>query len=157
MATATARRVWRRLEEELEPVEVEGQPASVLSADTEAIATMEPDHSVRLVPNFDAYLLAYHPRSAFVADGVREAIFRPQGWISPVVLAGGEARGIWELERKPDRAVVRVEPFGRLAAGARKQIAEEAQRLAAFVGLEAETRFEPVTFLKRPAGKAAAR
>jgi hypothetical protein len=148
LARASAKRVWRSIEEDLAEVEVEGETAWVLAADATSIAATERDHSIRLVPNFDAYLLAYHPRSSLVREGVRELIFRQQGWISPVVLVGGEASGIWELERKPGRAVVRVEPFGRLPAGGRKAIGEEADRIAAFLGLEPEVRFEPVTYLK---------
>jgi hypothetical protein len=148
LAQSKAKRVWRSIGEELEEVEVEGEQAWVLRPDAVEIAALERDRSVRLVPNFDAYLLAYHPRSSLVQDEVRELIFRQQGWISPVVLVGGEAAGIWELERKPGRAVVRVEPFGRLPAGARKGIGEEAARLAAFLKQEPEVRFEPVTFLK---------
>jgi DNA glycosylase AlkZ-like len=148
LATSTAKRVWRPLEEELEEVDVEGERAWVLAADAAAIAGMEPDHSVRLVPNFDSYLLAYHPRSALVAGGAREVIFRQQGWISPVLLVGGKAAGVWELERQPSRALVRVEALGRLPAGGRKAIGEEAARIGAFLGAEPEVRFEPVTFLK---------
>jgi Winged helix DNA-binding domain len=148
LAQAPAKRVWRSVEKELAEVDVEGERAWVLAADATAIAGMEPDRSVRLVPNFDSYLLAYHPRSSMVRDRARELIFRPQGWISPVLLVGGEAAGVWELDRKPGRAVVRVEPFGRLPAGARKAAGEEAARIAAFLGLEPEVRFEPVTYLK---------
>jgi hypothetical protein len=148
LATSSAKRVWRPLEEELEEVDVESERAWVLAADAAAIAGMEPDHSVRLVPNFDSYLLAYHPRSALVAGGAREVIFRQQGWISPVLLVGGKAAGVWELERQPGRALVRVEAFGRLPAGGRKAIGEEAARIGAFLGAEPEVRFEPVSFLK---------
>jgi hypothetical protein len=145
LARASARRVWRSLEDELEKVDVEGEPAWVLAADATTIAGMEPDRSVRLVPNFDSYLLAYHPRSALVRDAVRDLIFRQQGWISPVMLVGGEAAGLWELERKPGRAVVRVEPFGRLPGGARKEIRAEAERIGSFLGLEPTITFEPVS------------
>ncbi len=148
LATSTAKRVWRPLEDELEEVDVEGERAWVLAADAAAIAGMEPDHSVRLVPNFDSYLLAYHPRSALVAGDARELIFRQQGWISPVLLVGGKAAGVWELERQPIRALVRVEALGRLPAGSRKAIGEEAARIGGFLGAEPEVRFEPVTFLK---------
>ena len=58
---------------------------------------------------------------------------------------------MWELERAKDRAIVRVQPFGRLPAGARTTIRGEAHRIGEFLGMSAETRFEPVTFLKRAA------
>ena len=64
-------------------------------------------------------------------------------------MGGGEAVGIWESERAKDRLLVRVEPFGRLAGGARTGLRDESARLGAFLGLDAELRFEPVTFRKR--------
>ena len=102
------------------------------------------------MPNFDSYLLAYHPRSTLIRDDVRATVFREQAWISAVVLMGGVAVGVWELERAKDRSVIRVEPFGRLPAGGRAAIRREAERVGEFVGLPVDVRFEQVTFLKRP-------
>ncbi len=148
-AAAATKRLWRSMEAEFEEVHVEGDRASVLAADADAIARTKPDRGVRLLPSFDAYLMAFHPRSRLVREDARAQVFRDQGWISPVVLAAGEAVGIWESERTTDRLLVRVEPFGRLPAGARTGLREESARLGAFLGLDAELRFEPVTFLRR--------
>jgi hypothetical protein len=139
------RRVWRSMEGVLEEVEVEGDHAWALGTDVGALADAEPDSSVRLVPNFDSYLLAYHPRSTLVRDAVRALVFREQAWISTAVLIGGRVAGLWELERTKDQALVRVEPFGRLPAGARKDIRAEAERIGSFLGLEPTIRFEPVS------------
>jgi hypothetical protein len=148
-ASAATKRLWRSMEAEFEEVDVEGDRAWILAADAAALAHTNPDRCVRLVPNFDAYLMAFHPRSRLVRERVRAQVFRDQGWISPVVLAGGEAVGVWESERSTDRLVVRVEPFGRLPSGARIGLHDESARLGAFLDLDAELRFEPVTFLKR--------
>jgi hypothetical protein len=148
-AAAATKRLWRSMEAEFEEVDVEGDRAWILAADADAIARTKPDRGVRLLPNFDAYLMAFHPRSRLVREHARAQVFREQGWISPVVLAGGEAVGIWESERTTDRLLVRVEPLERLPAGARIGLRSESARLGAFIGLDAELRFEPVTFLKR--------
>jgi hypothetical protein len=142
---ASIKPVWRSLEDELEEVRVEGEQAWVLAADTAAIADMEPDRSARLVPNFDAYLLAYHPRSTLVSAAGRDLIFRQQGWISPVLLIGGKAAGTWKLERSKDRAMIQVEAFELLPTGARKNITAEAERIGSFLGLEPSISFEPVS------------
>jgi hypothetical protein len=148
-ASAATKRLWRSMGSEFEEVDVEGDRAWILAADAGALARTKPDRSVRLVPNFDAYLMAFHPRSRLVRERVRAYVFRDQGWISPVVLAGGEAVGVWESERSTDRLVVRVEPFGRLPSGTRIGLRNESARLGTFLDLDAELRFEPVTFLKR--------
>jgi hypothetical protein len=146
---AVVKRLWRSMASNLEAVDVEGDQAWVLAEDADAIAASKPDRAVRLLPNFDAYLMAFHPRSRLVSNAGRDLIFRPQGWISPVLLVGGEALGVWELERKPNRAEIRIEPLGKLPTGTRPAIGEETARLGQFLGLETELKFEPVTFLKR--------
>ena len=94
---------------------------------------------MRLLPAFDHYVVAA-PRDATLsvpASGAR--VYRPQGWLSPVLLVDGRMAGVWSHERKGDRLVVEVEPFGRLArrqAGAEA----EAEALAAFLGGELELR-----------------
>jgi hypothetical protein len=148
-AAAATKGLWRSMEAEFEEVDVEGDRAWVLVSDTDAIARSKPDRAVHLLPNFDSYLLAFHPRSRLVRADARRQVFRDQGWISPVVLADGEVVWIWELGRTTDRLLVRVEPFGRLPAGARTGVRDESARVGAFLGLDAELRFEPVTFLKR--------
>ena len=56
-------------------------------------------------------------------------IYRPQGWISPVVLVDGAAAGVW----KHTRGRVELEPFARLSRAVREAVDEEAERLHAFV------------------------
>lgn len=92
-ASAATKRLWRSMEAEFEEVGVEGDRAWILAADAEEVARANPDRGVRLVPNFDACLMAFHPRSRLVRDHARAHVFRDQGWISPVLLADGEAVG----------------------------------------------------------------
>src|SRR6266540_3987078 len=76
-AAAATKRLWRSMEAEFEEVHVEGDRAWVLAADADAIARTKPDRGVRLLPSFDAYLMAFHPRSRLVREdactGVRES------------------------------------------------------------------------------------
>lgn len=65
-------------------------------------------------------------------------VHRPQGWISPVLLVNGSIQGVRSHERRGDRLLVEVEPFGRRPAWVRKQVAAEAERLAGFLGGELE-------------------
>jgi len=61
-------------------------------------------------------------------------VFRPQGWISPVVLVGGRVAGRWQ-HRRAARAVrlfvVLFEPVGRHA---RAGLDREAERIADYLG-----------------------
>jgi hypothetical protein len=70
-------------------------------------------------------------------------VFRPQGWISPVVLMNGRMAGVWKHARKGRRLQVEIEPFGRLPAWARTQLQAEVDSLAAFLGGELELHWAP--------------
>ena len=61
-------------------------------------------------------------------------VYRPQGWISPVLLVDGQLAGVWRHERKGKRLLVDVELFAPVPAAARRDAEEEAERLAAFLG-----------------------
>jgi Winged helix DNA-binding domain len=60
-------------------------------------------------------------------------VYRPQGWLSPVLLVGGRMEGVWRHEVKGRRVQVVIEPFaGPPPAWARRAAEAEAERLAAF-------------------------
>jgi hypothetical protein len=51
-----------------------------------------------------------------------------------VLAVGGRFDGVWRLERKGKRVLVSIEPFVRLAKGAREEAEREAESMAAFLG-----------------------
>ena len=68
----------------------------MLAADVEEAAAAEPTGAVRLLPAFDPYVVAA-PRKedAVLAADRRAEVYRPQGWLSPVLLVDGVIRGVW--------------------------------------------------------------
>ncbi len=84
---------------------------------------------VRFLPTFDATLLVHARRTGILAEEHRKRIFHirnPQS--DPTFLVDGSVAGIWRHE---DGRIV-LEPFGRLARDARRELETEAERLAAF-------------------------
>jgi hypothetical protein len=73
-----------------------------------------------------------------LAPELRDRVYRPQGWLSPVILAGGRMLGTWRHETAGDRVRVTLEPFAALPAAVRRGAAAEAERLAAHLGCELE-------------------
>jgi hypothetical protein len=130
-----------RLEEELQQVSIEGTKAWAVPSDARRMARMEASTSVRLLPNFDAYVMGFRPRDRFNDKRVTARIFRTAGWISPVVLIGGRAQGVWGFERRNRAVEVTVEPFGKLSAGVKKAIGEEVERLGRFLDAPAKVRY----------------
>ncbi|HEY7280361.1 MAG TPA: winged helix DNA-binding domain-containing protein [Actinomycetota bacterium] len=82
---------------------------------------------VRFLPEYDNVLLGHEDRSRIVPEGVRQ--WTEVGWGG--VLVDGFLSARWRAT--PDELL--VEPFRRLAREERRQLAEEAHRLAAFLGM----------------------
>jgi hypothetical protein len=151
---ARAARLLERLGEEVTRVEVEGTAAYALAADVAGLAAADPGGpgTVRLLPAFDQYVVTATLQAERLMPGPFKArVYRPQGWLSPVLLVGGRMEGVWRQEAKGRRLLVTIEPFaGPPPARVRRAAAAEAERLAAFSGAELELRWaEPA-----PAGAA---
>lgn len=135
---APAGRLLARLGDETTPVSV-GEHSRIhwaLAADLPTLRTAEADPSVHLRPGFDQYVVN-GPRDVdeILPQRRKDDIFRPQGWIFPVLLDGRIA-GVWRHERKGKRLLVTVSPFGRTNAAIRQRAALQAERLATFLGGE---------------------
>jgi Winged helix DNA-binding domain len=131
---AEAGRWIEALGDELAEVDVEGEKGWMLAADVDAAASAAPAGVVRLLGGFDHYVVAA-PRAvdAVVAAADRERVYRPQGWLSPVLLVDGRIEGVWSHERDGDELDVTVEPFGRVGKAVAAVVEAEAERLAAFL------------------------
>jgi hypothetical protein len=105
------------------------------AADLDDLRTAEPEGVVRLLPAFDAYVVAA-PRdeAAVLAPEQRERVYRPQGWLSPVLVVDGRIAGVWRHERSGDVLRVEIEPFETPSKQVRAAAEAEAERLAAFLG-----------------------
>jgi hypothetical protein len=120
-------------------VEIEGARGWMLAADVEEAVAARPSGVVRLLPAFDHYVVAA-PRNtdAILAAEQRARVYRPQGWLSPVLLVDGRMAGVWSHEAAGGRVVVTVEPFARVRRDVRAGVEAETDRLAAFLEGEPE-------------------
>jgi hypothetical protein len=136
-------RLLEGLGEQVARVEVEGTAAYVLAADLPGLAEAGGSRAVRLLPAFDQYVVTATLQAEHLMPGPFKArVYRPQGWLSPVLLVGGRMDGTWRQETKGRRLLVTIEPFtGPPPAWARRAAEAEAERLAAFTGGELELRW----------------
>src|SRR5207237_9950281 len=74
-----ARRMWERIQDEMRAVTVAGKPAFV-HASVRSPPRMKPAH-VRILPNFDAYLLGHKGKDACVEPARYKKVFKYAGWI----------------------------------------------------------------------------
>src|SRR5262249_16356413 len=123
------------LGDEVTQLEVEGKIAWMLRKDAREAVALRPERSVRLLPAFDQYVVAASPHAEHLLPGdLRSRVYRPQGWLSPVLLVNGVMYGIWRHEIKGVRVELVIEPFVQLAIWAKRAAEEEAERLAEFLG-----------------------
>ena len=132
---STARQWIASLGEEVTSVELNGARAWMLAADGSEVRDLPPIRSVRLLPGFDQYVIAASCHAQHLLPGdLRSRVYRPQGWISPVLLVNGRMEGIWRHELKGSRVEVVIEPFVKIPAWVRRAAGQEAERLADFLG-----------------------
>jgi len=140
---ARGRKLLERLGDEVARVEVDGTAAYALAADLASLGADAVDvtelaaagrsRTVRLLPAFDQYVVTATRQAEHLLPGPFKArVYRPQGWLSPVLLVGGRMEGVWRQEVKDRRVEVTIEPFaGSPPAWARRAAEDEAERLAA--------------------------
>jgi hypothetical protein len=136
---AQAGRLIEALGEEIAPVEIEGSRAWMLAEHVPEIEVAEPTGVVRLLPAFDQCVVAApRDREAALPEALKNRVYRPQGWLSPVLLVDGRMEGLWRHERKGGRLIVEIKPFAEQPEWVRRATEEEAERLASFFGGELE-------------------
>ncbi|WP_399942378.1 winged helix DNA-binding domain-containing protein [Streptomyces sp. BBFR25] len=127
---------------EIEEVPFEGAPAWVVAGDTgfpDAAARDEPTRGVRLLPYFDAYVVAAQPRELlFPGAAYRRALAGGQAGNFPVLLVDGVVAGVWHQRRRGRRTTVTVEPLVSLTARQERELADRVARVGAVLGAEAE-------------------
>jgi hypothetical protein len=130
-----ARQIWARLQAEFAPVDVEGWAAEVIRKDLTRLTKAEVERPlVRLLPYFDTFLLGHKERDHLLDVKHRPNVYRPQGWIAPVVLVDGRVVAVWEHARQGNRLHVKVTKFRSLSRPIITGIREEAKELGRFLG-----------------------
>lgn len=119
-----ARRGFELIAGELVEVDAAGERARMLPGpDLAGAGDAAP--CVRLLPNFDEYLLGYRSRDLVLPPRFARRIQAGGGWVRAAALVDGRVVGTWRQQRQRDHILVTVEPF-------------EAIDPAALPGLEAE-------------------
>jgi hypothetical protein len=90
-----------------------------LAEDLESLEAAQPQRTVNLLPAFDQYVVgAPRGEPGVLGPAYAERVYRPQGWISPVLLVDGVIRGTWEVA--DDKPI--VHPFEPLEPWVRERL-----------------------------------
>jgi hypothetical protein len=129
----------------LEEISVEGRQSFVLAGDDSfPTATGQ----VRLLPEYDVYVMGSREREQLVPPAVRELVAthgrgRYEGPAGVrFVLIDGVAAGLWERKRRGRLIELRVTLARRAGKAVRAELQREAERIGTFLGLEPELGIE---------------
>ncbi|HEV2929536.1 MAG TPA: winged helix DNA-binding domain-containing protein, partial [Propionibacteriaceae bacterium] len=116
---------------ELESVELDGAPAWTMAGDT--ATPSQPHRGIRLMPYFDAFVVASQPRERLYPGPAAARGLTPGGQAGnyPVVLVDGVVGGVWHQRRSGRRLAITVEPLGELTATQRRQLEDEVELVGA--------------------------
>ena len=106
----------------------------------------------RFLPTYDNIVLSHKDRSRIIGDPTEWAVDGGQFdeiFLRGSILVDGFVHSGWRVERDRDRATLVVMPARPWASGERDAVADEAERLLAFLAPEATTR--DIRFDERPA------
>jgi hypothetical protein len=84
----------------------------------------------RLLPRWDELLLAHKDRTRVLPEEYRSAVIHKNGDVQQTFLVDGVVAGLWSRD---DRRV-RLQPFAPVPRAARRELEDEATRLAAWLG-----------------------
>jgi hypothetical protein len=126
-----ARTAFEEMGDALEPVEVDGEPAWATAGDT--TVPSRPPEGLRLLPYFDAFVVAGQPRSRLFPGPAAKRALSPSGQAGnyPVLLIDGVVGGVWHQRRSGRRVEITVEPLRPLSASRRRELEAEAATVAA--------------------------
>lgn len=129
-----SKQLFKTLQDELEPVDVEGWHAFVLGSTLSQLQETESADTIRLLPVFDAYTFAHaSKREALLPLANMPDVFRTAGWISAVVLVNGQIKGVWDYKVGKQHTDVKVRLFSAPTNLIRNGIEAEAEHLGEFL------------------------
>ena len=141
-----AAELFEPLGDDLEEIDVEGHRSFVLAGDT---AFPEQRSSVRLLSEYDVYVMGFRERGHLVPEPVREQVARhgrgryegPAG--VRFLFVDGVAAGLWERKKRGRRIEIGVAPARPLTRAQRSDVEAEAERIGGFLGLEPVLTYGP--------------
>jgi hypothetical protein len=115
----------------LERAELDGEPGWVTAGDT--ATPQQPHRGVRLLPYFDAYVVAGQPRDRLYPGAAATRALTPAGQAGnyPVLLVDGVVGGVWHQRRSGRKLSITVEPLRELTATHRRQLDDEVELVGA--------------------------
>ena len=137
--------IFEELTDRLEAVEVEGEVFWAAPGNTDGVAAAA--NGVRLLPYFDGYVVAGHPRERLFPGAAAKRALSPSGQAGnyPVVLVDGVVGGVWHARRAGRRLAITVEPLQPFSRAQHRDLEADVALVAAAMEGEATLTVGTVT------------
>jgi hypothetical protein len=145
MTGVAAKKAFNSIADEIEEVNVEGWHAIALKSAITEMLELEPTGDVNLLPAFDVYTVGLargRDLERLLAIDWQKKVYRPQGWVSAVLLVDGFVKGIWEYKTLRSAISITVELFSPITDHIKECIAMQADRLGKFVNSPIQLEFK---------------
>lgn len=131
---AQAKRLWRQIETELEPVTAAGKKAFILQSDRESFRCADAEESLLLLGPHDPYL-DIRDRAILLEDtAAQRQVWRTVG--NPgVILKGGKIIGIWKTRTQREKLSVTTTLWEPLSSPEQRELERQMEGYASFRGL----------------------
>ena len=131
---AQTKRLWRQIEEELEPVTAAGKKAFILQAGRESFRCADTEEALLLLGPHDPYL-DIRDRAILLEDtAAQRQVWRTVG--NPgVILKGGKIIGIWKTRTQRENLSVSTTLWEPLSAPEQRELERQMEGYASFRGL----------------------
>lgn len=94
--------------------------------------------SVHLLPAYDEYLISYANRSASLEGIDNKKTISDNGIFRPIIVAGGQVKGLWKRTAKKDTVLVETDFFQQPGPGLIEGVANEVRRYGVFLDKKTE-------------------
>lgn len=127
--------LFNRLAADLTPVTLDGTPAWTLAGDTD-VPDQPSNTGVRLLPYFDAFVVASQPRERLFPGAAAARALTPAGQAGnyPVLLIDGVVAGVWHQKLTGRKLAITVEPLPTLTAKHRRELENEVELVGMVMG-----------------------
>ncbi len=127
--------IMNRLRKETLEVQLNGRSGVLLRRDVPVLERAKPVRMVRLLPNFDTYLLGHEDKGLSLDPAHYKDVYRKAGWLAATVLVDGRVVGTWRREDKGRPLIIQLRPFQKLSRSTMAAIEGEAKDLARFLNM----------------------
>lgn len=137
--------LFRTMADNLECVDLDGEPGWTVLGDTGMPGA--PHRGIRLLPYFDAYVVAAQPRERLFPGTAATRALTPTGQAGnyPVVLVDGVVGGVWHQQRSGGNVIIIVDLLRELSGPQRRQLDDEVDLLGSVMDAKATLSLGPLT------------